>query len=95
MNWPVGLGGKGNEGVSGQVKQTPNSIGYVELIYAVQNKMPYGKVKNAAGHFVKPDLASVTAAAAGAVKKCRTTSASRSPTLPGKAPIRSPASPGC
>ncbi len=66
VNWPVGLGGKGNEGVSGQVKQTPNSIGYVELIYAIQNHMPYGKVRNAAGVFVKPDLASVTAAAAGA-----------------------------
>ena len=66
VNWPVGLGGKGNEGVAGQVKQTENSIGYVELIYAVQNKMSYGKVKNPAGVFVKADLASVTAAAAGA-----------------------------
>jgi phosphate transport system substrate-binding protein len=66
VSWPVGLGGKGNEGVSGQIKQTENSIGYVELIYAVQNKMSYGKVKNAAGEFVKADLASVTAAAAGA-----------------------------
>ncbi len=66
VNWPVGLGGKGNEGVSGQVKQTPNSIGYVELIYALQNRMPYGNVRNTAGVFVKPDLASVTAAAAGA-----------------------------
>jgi phosphate transport system substrate-binding protein len=65
VNWPVGLGGKGNEGVSGQVKQTPNSIGYVELIFAVQNKMAYGKVKNAAGNFVEASLASVTAAAAG------------------------------
>jgi len=65
VNWPVGLGGKGNEGVAGQIKQTENSIGYVELIYAVQSKMAYGKVKNAAGVFVKADLASVTAAAAG------------------------------
>ena len=64
VNWPVGLGGKGNEGVSGQVKQTPNSIGYVELIYAVQNKMKTGKVKNLAGNFVEASLASVTAAAA-------------------------------
>jgi phosphate transport system substrate-binding protein len=64
VNWPVGLGGKGNEGVSGLVKQTPNSIGYVELIYAVQNSIPYGKVQNAAGKFVKADLAGVTAAAA-------------------------------
>jgi len=66
VNWPVGLGAKGNEGVSGQIKQTEGTIGYVELIYAIQNKMPYGKVKNAAGVFVKADLASVTAAAAGA-----------------------------
>jgi phosphate transport system substrate-binding protein len=64
VNWPVGLGGKGNEGVTGLVKQTPNSIGYVELIYAVQNNIPYGKVQNAAGKFVKADLAGVTAAAA-------------------------------
>jgi phosphate transport system substrate-binding protein len=69
VNWPVGLGGKGNEGVSGQVKQTPNSIGYVELIFARQNKMTFGKVKNAAGNFVEASLMSVTADAAGAVKE--------------------------
>jgi phosphate transport system substrate-binding protein len=68
VNWPVGLGGKGNEGVSGLVKQTPGAIGYVELIYALQNKMNYGKVQNKDGAFVKADLASVTAAAAGAAK---------------------------
>ena len=68
VNWPVGLGGKGNEGVAGLVKQTPNSFGYVELIYAIQNNMPYGKVKNASGSVVKADLVSVTAAAAGAAK---------------------------
>ncbi len=68
LNWPVGLGGRGNEGVAGLVKQTPNSIGYVELIYAIQNKMGYGKVRNSAGTFVKADLASVTAAAAGTTK---------------------------
>lgn len=68
VKWPVGLGGKGNEGVSGLVKETPNSVGYVELIYAIQNKMPYGKVKNSSGAFLKADLASVTAAAAGASK---------------------------
>ncbi len=67
VNWPVGLGGKGNEGVSGSIQQTANSIGYVELIYAVQNKMSYGKVKNAEGEFVQASLASVTAAAAKAV----------------------------
>jgi phosphate transport system substrate-binding protein len=68
VNWPVGLGGKGNEGVAGLIKQTPNAFGYVELIYAIQNKMPYGKVKNSSGEFIKADLASVTAAAAGAAK---------------------------
>ena len=68
VKWPVGIGGKGNDGVAGQVKQTANSIGYVELIYAVNNKMPFGNVKNSSGAFVKADLASVTAAAAGAAK---------------------------
>jgi len=68
VNWPVGLGGKGNEGVSGLVKQTPNSIGYIELVYAAQNGIAFGKVQNAAGKFVKADLAGVTAAAAGAAK---------------------------
>ncbi len=67
VNWPVGLGGKGNEGVSGQVKQVNNTLGYVELIYAVQNKMTYGKVKNAAGQFLAASLEGVTAAA-GSVK---------------------------
>jgi phosphate transport system substrate-binding protein len=68
VNWPVGLGGKGNEGVAGLIKQTPNSFGYVELIYAIQNNMPYGRVKNSSGAFVKADLAGVTAAAAAAAK---------------------------
>lgn len=68
VNWPVGLGGKGNEGVSGLVKQTPDSIGYVELVYAVQNNLSFGLVQNAAGKFVKADLASVTAAAAAAAE---------------------------
>jgi phosphate transport system substrate-binding protein len=63
VNWPAGLGGKGNEGVSGMVKQTEGSIGYVELIYAVSNKMSYGIVQNAAGSFIKASLESVTAAA--------------------------------
>jgi phosphate transport system substrate-binding protein len=66
VNWPTGLGGKGNEGVSGQVKQTPGALGYVELIYAIQNKMPYAEVKNSAGQFVKPTLEAVTAAMATA-----------------------------
>ena len=63
-HWVGGMGGKGNEGVAGFVRQLPGSIGYVELIYAVQNKIPYGSVKNSSGVFVKADLASTTAAAA-------------------------------
>jgi phosphate transport system substrate-binding protein len=65
VNWPVGLGGKGNEGVSGLVKQTKNSIGYVELIYAKQNNIGYAAVQNAAGKFITADIDSVSAAAAG------------------------------
>jgi phosphate transport system substrate-binding protein len=65
VNWPTGIGAKGNEMVTGQVKQTPNSIGYVELIYAEQNKLPYAWVKNSSGQFVRPTLDSITAAAAG------------------------------
>src|ERR1700730_14248870 len=68
VNWPVGLGGKGNEGVAGLIQQTPDSLGYIELIYAVQNKIAYGRVKNSSGAFVKADLASVSAAAAAASK---------------------------
>jgi phosphate transport system substrate-binding protein len=66
VKWPVGLGGKGNEGVAGMVRQMQGAIGYVELIYAVQNSIPYGSVKNASGNFVKASLDSVTAAAASA-----------------------------
>jgi phosphate transport system substrate-binding protein len=68
VNWPVGVGGKGNEGVAGLVKQTPGTIGYVELIYAIQNKIPYGSVQNADGEFLQASLESVTAAASGATK---------------------------
>jgi phosphate transport system substrate-binding protein len=68
INWPVGLGGKGSEGVTGLIKQTPNSIGYVELIYAAKNNIGYGMVKNGSGAFVKADLESVSEAAAGAAK---------------------------
>jgi phosphate transport system substrate-binding protein len=67
VNWPVGVGGKGNEGVTGQVKQTPNTIGYVELIYALQNNLPVGLIKNKSGNFVPASLDSVSAAAAGAL----------------------------
>ncbi len=66
VNWPVGVGGKGNEGVAGLVSQTPGSIGYVELIFASHNKIAYGAVQNAAGEFVKASVESVTAAAAEA-----------------------------
>jgi phosphate transport system substrate-binding protein len=69
VNWPAGVGGKGNEGVSGLVTQTPGSIGYVELIYALQNKTSYGSVQNMAGEFVKASVESVTAAAAVAAKQ--------------------------
>jgi len=69
VNWPVGVGGKGNEGVAGLVKQTPGSIGYVELIYAKQNNIDYGSVKNMEGEFVAASLDSVTAAAAVAAKQ--------------------------
>jgi phosphate transport system substrate-binding protein len=66
LKWPVGVGGKGNEGVSGLVRQTPGSLGYVELVYAVQNKISVGSVQNASGAFITPSVDSVTAAAAGA-----------------------------
>jgi phosphate transport system substrate-binding protein len=68
VKWPIGLGGKGNEGVAGSIRQLQGSIGYVELIYAVQNNIPYGSVKNAAGNFVKATLESVTTAAASSPK---------------------------
>jgi len=67
VNWPAGVGGKGNEGVAGLVTQTPGSIGYVELIYALQNKIAYGSVQNSAGDFLKASIEGVTKAAAGAV----------------------------
>lgn len=68
VDWPVGLGGKGNEGVAGLIRRIPNSIGYIELIYAVQNHMPYGAVQNSSGNFIRADLKSVTAAAADAAQ---------------------------
>ncbi len=68
VNWPVGMGGKGNEGVAGIVKQAPGSIGYVELAYAVKNRLEYASVQNKAGNYVEPSFKSVTEAAAGAVK---------------------------
>jgi phosphate transport system substrate-binding protein len=68
VKWPVGLGGKGNEGVAGQVKNTRYTIGYVELAYAYENKLPFASLKNASGNFVEPTIASTSAAAAGAAK---------------------------
>src|SRR5207247_8687895 len=62
VNWPTGIGGKGNEGVAGQIKQTQGALGYVELIYAIQNKMPYDDVKHSSGEFITPPLDSITAA---------------------------------
>jgi phosphate transport system substrate-binding protein len=68
VKWPVGMGGKGNEGVAGFIRQLSGSIGYVELIYAMQNNIPYGSVRNSAGVFLKASLDGVTAAAASAPK---------------------------
>ena len=68
VKWPVGLGGKGNEGVAGQVKNTRNTIGYVELAYAFENKLPYATLRNKSGKFVEPSIRSTSAAAAGAAK---------------------------
>jgi phosphate transport system substrate-binding protein len=66
VNWPVGLGGKGNAGVAGQIKQSPGAIGYLELAYAVQNKLPYAEMKNSAGHYITPSIETVTNALASA-----------------------------
>ena len=68
VKWPIGLGGKGNEGVAGQIKTTPYAIGYVELAYAFENKLPFAFLKNKSGHFVEPSIHSTSAAAAGAAK---------------------------
>jgi phosphate transport system substrate-binding protein len=68
VKWPVGLGGKGNEGVTGQVKNTPGALGYVELAYAITNKLPVASIRNPAGKFVEPTIRSTTAAAAGAAE---------------------------
>ncbi len=68
VKWPIGMGGKGNEGVSGLIRQLSGSIGYVELIYAIQNNIPYGSVRNSSGVFLKATLEGVTAAAASAPK---------------------------
>src|SRR5262249_52763469 len=68
VNWPSGLGAKGNEGVSGQVSSTPGSVGYVEVVYAIQNKLSYASLKNASGNFVPRELPNITAAGASALK---------------------------
>jgi phosphate transport system substrate-binding protein len=69
VQWPVGIGGKGNEGVAGQIKQTPGAIGYIELVYAKQNNLPAAAIKNASGQFIAPSVESVTAAADAAAAK--------------------------
>jgi phosphate transport system substrate-binding protein len=69
VKWPVGVGGKGNEGVAGLISQIPGTIGYVELAYAIKNKLPYASMKNKSGHYVEPTIESTTAAADGALKK--------------------------
>ena len=71
VNWPSGLGGQGNAGVTGEIKANDGAIGYVELAYAIQNKMPYATIKNASGNWVSPSIESTTAAAEGVT--CRTT----------------------
>ena len=97
VNWPVGLGGQGNPGVANIVKQTPGALGYVELIYAIQNNIGYGLVRNSAGNFVQASLESTTDAAAGAVAP---SDGHRLPHLHhrcrrARTPTRSPPSPGC
>jgi len=95
VNWPVGIAGNGNAGVADLVAKTPNSIGYVELTYAVKNGLTYGTVRNQTGNFVDADLASVTAAAAQSAARYRVIFVCRSRTRPGKSLIRSLASRGC
>ena len=95
VNWPAGVGGKGNEGVSGLVKQTPGSIGYVELIYALQSKISYGLVQNAAGEFVRGSVEAVTAAAAVAAKSMPKDFRVSIANAPGQACIQSRRSRGC
>ena len=93
VKWPIGMGGKGNEGVAGQIRQLQGSIGYVELIYAVQNNISYGSVKNAAGNFVKASLDGVTEAAASA-KAMPAIFGFPSPMRPARRPTPFPALPG-
>ena len=94
-SWPTGVGGKGNEGVAGLVRQLPGAIGYVELIYALQNHITFGAVKNAAGNWVKGSIAGVTESCREHQEHARPTIASPSPTLPAQKRIRSRASPTC
>ena len=94
LNWPGGVGAKGNEGVAGLVKQTPGAIGYVELIYALQNKIDFGSVQNTANEFVRASLDSVTKAAAATKARCPGF-ASPSPTRRARGFIPSRPSPGC
>ncbi len=94
VNWPVGVGGKGNEGVAGLVRQLPGAIGYVELIYALQNHISFGEVKNPAGNWIRASIEGVTEAAAS-VKKMPADYRVSITNAPARMPIPSPASPGC
>ena len=95
VNWPVGLGGKGNEGVTQQVKQVEGALGYVELIYALSNNLPYGQIKNAAGNFIDA-VTGDRSRPPPPESSCRRTpiSGCRSPMPPGRTHIPSPRSPG-
>ena len=96
VEWPVGLGGKGNEGVTQQVKQTEGAIGYVELIYAMSNGLPYAEIKNAGGQFVEPTLKTRDRGGRGRASSSPTpTSGCRSPTPRARMRTRSRRSPGC
>ena len=95
VNWPVGTGAKGNEGVSGLIKERPYSIGYVELIYAIQHKLPYGRVRNASGVWVKADSASVLAAAEAVANKMPDDFRVSITDPPARRPTLYPASRGC
>ena len=92
VSWPAGFGAKGNEGVAGQIKQSPGAIGYVELAYAVQNKLPYADMKNSSGNYITPSLASVSDALAAATIPDDFRFSMVNP--PDRGPIRSPAAPG-
>ena len=95
VRWPGGLGAKGNEGVAGMIRQMDGAFGYVELIYAIQNKIPFGLVKNSSGAWIKGSLESTDGGRSLGEEHARTTFASPSPIRPARTLIPSPALPGC